>query len=690
MDNTRTFLLELGLEELPTRAVYDLSRALGEALSAGLTQQGIAHGEISVFGTPRRIAVQITALAEQQPTQHVERRGPALKAAFDSDGNPTKAALGFASSCGVDMDAIGRLETDKGVWLHYAATRPGEATAELLPGIIDTAVRGLPVAKRMRWGAHTHAFVRPLKWLVVLFGASVIDMTLFDCTSDRQTWGHRFLAPDPISLTNAEEYRARLESEGRVIADFTERRARIAAAVESFAGAAGTPVIEPALLDEVTSLVEWPVALMGRFDPDFLSVPKEALIAVMQDHQKYFHLVQSDGELAPAFVFISNLESRDPGSVIRGNERVIAPRLADARFFYDRDRQTPLARRAERLASVTYQKRLGSLAQKTERVTKLAVFLAESMALDVAITARAAMLSRCDLTSSIVFEFPELQGIAGRYYALSDGESPAVADAIEAFYHPRHATDALPAGREAQALAIADRLDTLVGIFGIGQPPSGDRDPFGLRRAALGVIRIAIEADFDFDLDAALAEASSGLCECLGTPPEVADVHQFILERLRYWYQEREVDPSVFTAVAALPIPRLKDFDDRIRAVATFSAQPEAAALAAANKRSSNLLRKAADAGEALAGDPSRLGSVELQLAQAIELAKTETAPLLEKGDYTAALRRMSVLRDPVDAFFDGVMVVDPDPVLRANRLGLLRELETLFRAVADIGALNA
>lgn len=690
MENSRTFLLELGLEDLPTKAVSDLSSALGDALVAGLAGSGLAHGEVEVFGSPRRLAVSITSLTAQQPDQHVEKRGPALKAAFDADGNPTRAATGFASSCGVAVDALGRLETDKGTWLQYTATVPGSATSALLPAIVETAVRGLPIAKRMRWGNHTHTFVRPLKWLVALFGDAIVDMTLFGIAADRTSFGHRFHAPGPIVLANAGEYKARLETEGRVVVSFADRRARIEAAVTACAQPDATPVIDAALLDEVTALVEWPVALTGRFDADFLSVPKEALIAVMQDHQKYFHMLHDDGTLAPAFVFISNIESRDPKMVVGGNERVIAPRLADARFFYDRDRQQPLASRAGRLGTVTYQKRLGTLADKTVRVRELAEGLAKAMGLDVAITSRAAELSRCDLTASMVFEFPELQGIAGRYYALNDGESDAVAQAIEDFYHPRFASDSLPGSREAQALAVADRIDTLVGIFGIGQPPSGDKDPFGLRRAALGIIRIAIEAGFDFDLDAVLEQAAGRVASLLNETVGTTEVRQFMLDRLRYWYQDRGVDVSIFNAVAALPLSRLTDFDARVRAVQAFSHQPEAAALAAANKRSSNLLRKANEEGELGEGDVNVLGETETALATALAAAKADTLPLLDKGDYETALQRMSALRPPVDAFFDGVMVLDPDPTVRANRLGLLRELCALFRTVADIGELNA
>ena len=443
----------------------------------------------------------------------------------------------------------------------------------------------------------------------------------------------------------------------------------------------------------MTALVEWPVALRGRFDADFLTVPEEALIAVMQDHQKYFHMLDDSGKLAPSFVFISNLESTAPESVIGGNERVIAPRLADARFFYQRDLESPLASRADKLAGVTYQKRLGTLADKTHRVEALAAQLAEACGLDVASTRRAAKLSRCDLTSLMVFEFPELQGIAGRYYALADGESELVADAIEGFYHPRYASDSLPGSAEARALALADRLDTLVGIFGIGQPPTGDRDPFALRRAALGIIRIAVEGPFDFDLDDAISAAAAALQDRLSETDVVAQVRAFIFERLRYWYLEQGVDAGVFAAVAALPRSRLVDFDARVRAVAAFREAPEAEALAAANKRSNNLLAKsteAAEAGGETAPDPTRMGAEEQALVAALQAARADTTPMLARAEYQPALTRMAQLRAPVDAFFDAVMVLDPDPVLRSNRIGILRELNALFAEVADLGALNS
>lgn len=693
MSASRDFLLELGLEELPTRAVSDLSEALATALSEGLTEAHIAHGPVTVFGTPRRLAVLIEGVASEQPDRRIERRGPALSAAFDAEGKPSKAALGFARSCGVEISALGRLETEKGIWLQFEATQAGAPTITLLPDIIDKAARGLPVAKRMRWAAHRYAFVRPLKWLLSLFGEEVVEMSLFGQHAGRITYGHRFHAPAPITLTAPSEYAARLEKEGRVIASFADRRKRIEQAVMALTDAQATPIITPALLDEVTALVEWPVALQGRFDADFLTVPEEALIAVMQDHQKYFHMLDKDGKLAPAFVFISNLESAQPEAVVGGNERVIAPRLADARFFYERDREVPLASRADKLAGVTYQKRLGTLADKTHRVEALATRLAEVCGLDVASTRRAATLSRCDLTSLMVFEFPELQGIAGRYYALADGEPALVAEAIEGFYHPRYASDSLPGSGEARALALADRLDTLVGIFGIGQPPTGDRDPFALRRAALGIIRIAVEGRFDFDLDDAIAAAAAALQDRISEPDVVAQVRAFILERLRYWYLERGVDAGVFAAVAALPRSRLVDFDARVRAVAAFRDAPEAGALAAANKRSTNLLAKSAEAAEeggATASDPSRMGAEEQALVLALEAARADTTPMLARAEYQAALTRMAQLRAPVDAFFDAVMVLDPDPVLRSNRIGILRELNALFAEVADLGALNS
>ena len=687
------FLLEIGTEELPPKALRRLSEALAEAFAAGLDKAGLDHEDIIPYASPRRLALRVRALETVKAGGVQERRGPALAAAFDEDGAPTAAALGFARSCGVTVDELETLKNDKGAWLVYRSRQPDQPVAGLLPALVADALAALPIPRRMRWGRLEESFVRPVHWLVMLLGETVVPATFFGLEAGRETRGHRFHHPDALYLSDPVAYAPLLESEGRVMADFAARREAIRAQVEAAAAeAGGTAVIDEALLEEVTGMVEWPVALVGGFDERFLEVPAEALVSAMKGHQKYFHMVDEAGRLLPRFVTVSNIESRDPAVVRAGNERVIRPRLADADFFWTQDRRHSLASRIDGLAQVVFQEKLGSLRDKCERLVPLTVRIAEALGGNSAWAERAAMLAKCDLLTDMVGEFPELQGIMGRYYARHDGEPEEVAEALDEQYLPRFAGDRLPATATGQALAVADRLDTLTGIFGIGLLPSGDKDPFALRRAALGVLRILVERRLDLDLVPLLEAAVAGYQARNGLRFDntlVAQVFDFMMERLRAYYQERGIAPDVFEAVLARRPGRPLDFDARLRAVETFRRLPEAESLAVANKRISNILRKAAgpvpEAVEAaLLQEPA-----ERDLAAELARLEAEVRPLLAERDYGAALQRLAALRGPVDRFFDEVMVMAEDPALRDNRLALLNTLRRLFLQVADLSCLQ-
>lgn len=689
MSERHDFLVELGTEELPPKALLRLSEAFRDELLQGLRSAGLAHGEVHAYATPRRLAVLVESLAARQPDQRVERRGPALAAAFDSAGSPTKAAEGFARSCGTEVAALERLETDKGAWLVYRGVAEGQPATALLPQLVQQALARLPIPKRMRWGGGSAEFVRPVHWLVMLFGSEVVPAEILGVTSGASTYGHRFHAPDPIRLSEPAEYVERLEREGKVIASFARRRELVRQQVEQAAAAvAGEAVIEPELLDEVTALVEWPVALTGRFEDAFLEVPAEALISSMQGHQRYFPIRRADGELMPAFVTVANIDSRDPDVVRAGNERVIRPRLADAAFFWEQDRKQPLASRIESQREVVFQQRLGTLYAKTERVVALCEYLAPQLGCEPAQAARAGWLSRCDLSTEMVGEFPELQGIMGRYYAAHDGEPAAVAVALDEQYQPRYAGDVVPQSPLGQLLALADRADTLTGIFGIGRAPSGDKDPFGLRRAALGLMRTIIENELDIDLHALLTQAAQAQPEGVEAVAQIDAVFDFCLERLRGYYAEQGIGAELFEAVAALRPTRPLDLHHRLLACRAFSAMPEAEALAAANKRIRNILRKSAGSVPAQV-DPDVLQDAEEKaLYAALEEAGRDVEPLLAEHRYESALARLARLRAPVDRFFDQVLVMADDARLRDNRLALLQRLEALFLRIADISRL--
>lgn len=687
------FLLEIGTEELPPKALPSLMHALAEGIAAGLQQAGLVHGEIEPFATPRRLAVRVRQLATRQPDRIEERRGPALTAAFDAAGAPTQAALGFARSAGVAIEALERLENDKGAWLIHRRQISGACATELLPTLLNQALTQLPVPKKMRWGSSRIEFVRPVHWVVMLLGNRVVPGSLLGVEAENLSYGHRFHAPAAIVLPDPAAYPALLAQQGRVIVDFAERRSRIRQLVEAEASKIGARVeIDPALLDEVTALVEWPVALLGNFDPAFLDVPREALISSMKGHQKYFHLLDQSGRLLPHFITLSNLQSSDPAQVIAGNERVIRPRLADARFFYDSDRKQPLSRWHEQQREIIFHNQLGTLFEKSERLARLAAIVARTIGADAALAQRAGNLAKCDLLSAMVGEFPELQGTMGGYYARHDGEPEAVAAALEEQYRPRFAGDALPATAIGTALALAEKLDTLVGLFGIGQPPTGTRDPFALRRAALGTLRILIEGRHDLDLPALIEAARDGYPMLPQATTVVSELFRYLLERFRAWYQDEGIGNEVITAVLALPNANPYDIHLRLLAVNHFITLESAAALAAANKRVANLLNKEGVAAAAKGAVDSTLlrEEAEQQLAAAVAAKSTAIAPLLAARDYSQALEQLAGLRSAIDAFFDQVMVMVEDEALRNNRLRLLTALRTLFLQVADISELRS
>lgn len=692
MSSTKDLLVEIGTEELPPKALRRLSDAFTDGLRERLAAAELDHGEVRPYATPRRLAVLVRDVAERQEDKAVERRGPALTAAFDEEGNPTKAAEGFARSCGVDVATLETMETDKGAWLVHRATQAGRATVELLPEMVRVTLDGLPIPKRMRWGDRTVQFVRPVHWAVLLFGKDVVETEILGARTGRQTRGHRFHHPGPLDVGEPAAYGALLEGEGRVLADFDARRETIRAQVlEAAAKAEGYAVVDEALLDEVTGLVEWPVAVVGAFDPSFLELPPEVLVSAMQGHQKYFHLVEEHGALLPRFITVSNIESHDLEQVRAGNERVLRPRLADADFFWRQDRSARLEERVESLRDVVFEKRLGSLYDKTGRVERLAARLAGQIGADGALAGRAAHLSKCDLMTEMVGEFPELQGVMGRYYARHDGEHEEVGLALDEQYRPRFAGDALPSGPVAQAVALADRLDTLVGIFGIGDPPSGDKDPYALRRAALGVLRIVVEKGLEVDLAEWIGEAEQAYRDSgVELAGEAAgEVLEFTMERLRAYYHDRRVAPDTFDAVLARRPTRPLDFDRRVRAVESFRELPEAEALAAANKRIHNILRKAGDEVPEAYDREALVEPQERALAERVEALAGEVEPLLAEGAYEAGLRTLAGLREAVDGFFDEVMVMAEDDTVRRNRLGLLRRLSDLFLATADLSRLQ-
>lgn len=694
MAESRDLLIEIGTEELPPKSLRRLSEAFGDGIRRALAQANLSHHDIVLFATPRRLAVLVAQLAVHQRARQVERRGPALSAAFDNQSRPTRAALGFARACGVDVSELIRHESESGGWLVFRRVDLGQPTAELLPSIVEQALRELPIAKRMRWASLDVEFVRPVHWLVLLFGQQVIEAELMGIRSGRMTRGHRFHCPSPLMVEEPSAYSDVLAKQGHVIAEFTRRAASIRQGVQETAHAFGGQAhIDEDLLEEVTALVEWPVVLGGSFDESFLELPQRVLIATMQGAQRYFPVTDQDGRLLPHFVWVANIESRTPELVRRGNERVIRPRLEDAAFFYRADCQRSLASRLPDLEGMVFQERLGSLLDKAHRVAKLAGEVAQNMGMAaeaVEHARRAGLLSKCDLLTEMVGEFPELQGYMGREYATQDGEADAVAVALEEVYMPRYAGDAIPYTPVGRAVAVADKLDTLVGIFGIGELPTGDKDPFALRRAALGILRILIEGDIDLDLVALIETSARAYDGKLPAQQLAQQTFDFMMERLRAYFLEQGVGPDVFAAVLARRPNRPYDFARRVWAVNAFRGLPEASGLTAANKRIQNILKQV---GEAL---PKELHQeqfaepAEWELASKLNAVQGPARELLAAGDYTAAMRQLAELRDAVDAFFDSVRVLTEDERLRSNRLALLNRIRALFLETADISRLQA
>jgi glycyl-tRNA synthetase beta chain len=695
--NRHDFLVEIGAEEMPPKSLEALGEAFRDGLVAGLEAAGLSHSAAKAYFTPRRLAVAVPKLLDKQPEQRVERRGPPVSAAFDSAGQPTRAATGFAESCGVGVEELTRIKDAKGEFLFCRTTRAGEPAEKLLPGIVQAALDGLPIARRMRWGEGTAQFVRPVHWVVMLHGDSVVAGEILGIAAGRMTRGHRFHTKKPIALRSPGGYLAALEK-GFVRADFEARRERIRAGVVAAAEAeGGTAVVDPAVLDEVTALTEWPVPIAGHFEPRFLELPPEVLVATLQDHQRYFPLRGTDGKLMARFVAVANLESRDPSQVRAGNERVVRPRLADAAFFYAADRRATLDSRRESLAAVTFQAQLGTLADKTARITALATQIARVAGKDAGAAQRAAELAKCDLLTAMVGEFPELQGVMGRYYAVHDGEPAEVAAALAEQYLPRFAGDTLPATGAGLALAVADKLDTLVGIFAIGQKPTGTRDPYGLRRSALGVLRILIETGIAVDLRelirSALDSVAADLARLGGNPPAeglAEEIYDYMMERLRAWYLEAggSVTTEMFDAVLDTRPASPLDFDNRLRALAGFLQLPDAAGLTAANKRIANILRKAGEQPSPRV-DPGLLTDPhERRLAAEVEALRLDVERLVTARRYADALTRLASLRGSVDAFFDHVLVMAADVRVRANRLALLAALSRLFLHMANLSRL--
>ncbi len=687
---TDNFLVEIGTEELPPKALKNLSLAFRNAIDGALKEAQLPYASIQWFATPRRLAVFVKNLAEGQQDSVIEKLGPALKAAYDDKGNATKAALGFARSNGVSLEQLQELDTDKGKRLAYRAKVTGKTSEELLPGIVSSALSELPIPKRMRWGASKEEFVRPVHWIVMLVGNKVIDCEILGQRASNVTRGHRFHYDHAITLDCAEDFERILKQRAYVIADFNKRRALIKDQLEEQARAInGIAQIDDALLDEVTALVEWPVALTGRFEERFLAVPPEALISSMKEHQKYFHVFNSEGELLPYFITIANIESEQPEKVIDGNERVIRPRLADAAFFFETDKKTPLSQQCNKLKSIVFQHRLGSVFGKTQRLEKLSALIAELIGAEPSLARRAAQLSKADLVSEMVHEFEDLQGIMGLHYARHDGEPEEVALALNEQYLPGFAGDELPGTLTGCALALADRLDTLVGIFGIGEPPTGNKDPFALRRAAIGVLNIIVKKQLDLDLRQ-LLEAATGQYDNLPKAEGLVDaVLAYLIERFRAWYAGEGIATEIFLAVSAKNISAPLDFDQRVQAVYQFSQLASASALAAANKRVSNILAKQVEKTAQIQIDPSLLReSAEIDLAEQISALATQIAPLIKAKDYKQVLTNLAELRNPVDAFFDNVMVMVEDEVLKMNRIAILQSLRGLFLEVADISLL--
>ncbi|HDL1715234.1 TPA: glycine--tRNA ligase subunit beta [Mannheimia haemolytica] len=679
----------MGTEELPPKALKKLATAFAENVENELNQAGLSFEKVEWFAAPRRLAVKVLSLAESQPSKEVEKRGPAVSAAFDAEGKPTKAAEGWAKGCGITVEQAERIATDKGEWLVHRAVIEGQPTKNLLVDIIAKSLANLPIPKTMRWGDKTEQFVRPVHTVTLLFGAELIEGEILGVKSGRTIRGHRFLGEREFQIENADQYPQLLKDRGSVVADFNERKALILAKSQEKATAlGGVADIEEDLLDEVTSLVEYPNVLTAKFEERFLAVPAEALVYTMKGDQKYFPIYSKDGKLLPHFIFVSNINPEDPSKIIEGNEKVVRPRLTDAEFFFKTDLKQKLEDQLPRLETVLFQQQLGTLRDKTARIEALAGEIAKQIGADETKAKRAGLLSKCDLMTNMVFEFTDTQGVMGMHYARHDGEDEEVAVALNEQYMPRFAGDNLPNSLVACSVALADKFDTLTGIFGIGQAPKGSADPFALRRAALGSLRIIVEKNLPLDLTDLVAKSAQLFGDKLTNKDVVEDVVDFMLGRFRAWYESEGIAVDVIQAVLARRPTKPADFDARVRAVSHFRTLDSAEALAAANKRVSNILAKA----DIAIGDIDVSACVEpaeKALAEAVIALKAEVQPLIAQGDYTAVLDKLANLRQPVDAFFDGVMVNAEDQKLRQNRLAILSTLQGLFLQVADISLLQ-
>jgi glycyl-tRNA synthetase beta chain len=686
-------LVEIGTEELPPKALRGLMDAFAGNLGNEITEARLEHGELRAYASPRRLAVIVEALAAGQEDRRLSQKGPPVSVAYDDAGKPLPPATAFAKKCGVEVSELGRVETEKGAWLVAETVEKGQATAELLPALVEKALADLPIPRRMRWGDGEAEFVRPVHWVVLLHGSEVIEGSVMGIPCGNTTMGHRFHSSGPITISKPSAYLQTLEEKGHVVADFDMRRKLVVDGVDRLAKKAGGHVVDgEALYDEVAALVEWPVPVLGSFDEAFLELPREVVVSTLTGHQRYFPIADDNDALLPCFVTVANLESKEPDKVRDGNERVIRPRLADAAFFWDSDRRKALSTRREALRDVVYQRGLGSLYDKSVRTAEIAASIAADLAMESEAVERAASLCKCDLLTGMVGEFPDLQGTMGRYYAISDGEPDIVATAIGEHYQPRFAGDALPATDEGRVLAIADRLDTLAGIFTIGKKPSGNRDPFGLRRASLGIIRLSIECGLDLDLKALIAKSLELQPAGKEDPDELAEsLYTFITDRLRRYFLDRDadLDTETFDAVMARQPSSLVDFELRLRAVQAFLELDEAQSLASANKRIANILRQAGTTETTDISKKLLEEAAERALYDALVSAEATVRPLLDARDYTRALQALAALREPVDRFFDDVMVMADDEDVKTNRLALLGGLRALFLDVADISRLS-
>ena len=686
---TQNFLVEIGTEELPPKALKTLATSFADNVEAELNQAGLSFDKIEWFAAPRRLAVKVLNLATQQPSKEIEKRGPAVSAAFDAEGKPTKAAEGWARGCGITVEQAERIATDKGEWLVHRAKIEGQPTKNLLNDIVANALAKLPIPKPMRWADKTVQFIRPVHTVTMLLGDELIEGEILGVASARIIRGHRFLGEKEFEIQHADQYPQLLREKGSVVADFNERKAEILAKSQAKATAlGGVADIEESLLEEVTSLVEYPNVLAAKFEERFLAVPPEALVYTMKGDQKYFPIYDKEDKLLPHFIFVSNINPEDPTAIIEGNEKVVRPRLTDAEFFFKTDLKQKLVDRLPRLETVLFQQQLGTLKDKTDRIEQLAGEIAKQIGADEAKAKRAGLLSKCDLMTNMVFEFTDTQGVMGMHYARHDGEDEEVAVALNEQYMPRFAGDELPKSLVASAVALADKFDTLTGIFGIGQAPKGSADPFALRRAALGALRIIVEKNLPLDLEDLVKKSAALFGDKLTNQNVVADVVDFMLGRFRAWYQDEGIAVDVIQAVLARRPTRPADFDARVRAVSHFRTLDSAEALAAANKRVSNILAKA----DVAIGEINLTACVEpaeKALAEAVLALRTEVQPLIAQGDYTAVLDKLANLRTPVDNFFDNVMVNAEDPALRQNRLAILNTLQGLFLQVADISVLQ-